>query len=177
MECTLCKKQYVGKAETAFNILLNNHRDDVKNPHPKTILACKHFREKNHNFNKHAKFIIKDKLTNTKKPKEILRQRLIQRENFWIQTLDKIYPKGLNVYMYMCIYVYIHTYIHMYNHKMMSNITNSTYPLKTATVENSWENSSFSLILSQLHMYIYVCVWCVCVRMSLYINIYIYMHI
>ena len=30
----------------------------VKNPHPKTILACKHFREKNNNFNKHVKFII-----------------------------------------------------------------------------------------------------------------------
>ena len=58
--------------------------------------TCQYFREKNHNFNKHAKFIIIDKLTNTKKAKEILRQRLIQRENFWIQTLDTIYPKGLN---------------------------------------------------------------------------------
>ena len=47
-------------------------------------------------INKHAKFIIIDKLTNTKKPKGILRQRLIQRENFWIQTLDTIYPEGLN---------------------------------------------------------------------------------
>ena len=96
MECTLCKKQYVGKAETAFNIRLNNQRNVVKNPHPKTILACKHFHEKSHNFNKHAKFIIIEKLTNTKKPKEILRQRLIERENLWIQTLDTIYPKGPN---------------------------------------------------------------------------------
>ena len=47
-------KQYVGKAETAFNNPLNNHRDDVQNPYPKTILVCKHFREKNQNFNKHA---------------------------------------------------------------------------------------------------------------------------
>ena len=96
MECTLCKKQNVGKAETAFNIRLNNHKNDAKNHHPKTILACKHFREKNHNFNKHAKFIIIDKLTNTKKPKEILRQRLIQKEHLRIQTSDTIYPKGLN---------------------------------------------------------------------------------
>ena len=57
MECTLCKKNFP-KAETAFNIRLNNHRNDVKNPHFKTILACKHFREKNHNF---------DKLIDTKK--------------------------------------------------------------------------------------------------------------
>ena len=51
---------------------------------------------KNHNFNKNTKFIITDQLTNTKKPKEILRQSLIQRENnFWFQTLDTIYPEGL----------------------------------------------------------------------------------
>ena len=52
---------------------------------------------KNNNFNKNAKFIIIDQLINTKKPKEILRQSLIQRENnFWFQTLDTIYPEGLN---------------------------------------------------------------------------------
>ena len=46
MECTLCKQQYAGKAETLFNITLNNHRNDQKNPHAKTILAFKHFQEK-----------------------------------------------------------------------------------------------------------------------------------
>ena len=29
LECTKCKIQYVGKAETDFNIRLNNHRQDV----------------------------------------------------------------------------------------------------------------------------------------------------
>ena len=29
LECTKCKIQYVGKAETEFNIRLNNHRKDV----------------------------------------------------------------------------------------------------------------------------------------------------
>ena len=96
MACTLCKQQYLGKLETPFNIRLNYLRNDVKNPHLKTILACKHFREKRHNFNKHAEFIITDKLTIIEKPTEILRKRLIERENFWIQTLDIIYPKGLN---------------------------------------------------------------------------------
>ena len=41
MECTLCNLQYVGKNETLFNIRLNNHREDVKDP--KAILADKHF--------------------------------------------------------------------------------------------------------------------------------------
>ena len=46
MEYTLCR-QYVGEAETPFNIGLNNHRNYVKKPDPKTILACKkHIQEK-----------------------------------------------------------------------------------------------------------------------------------
>ena len=74
MECTLCNKQYVGKAEIAFNIRLNNHRKDTKNPN--TILACRHFQQQGHNFNSHAKFIIIDKLGNTASYKDILRERL-----------------------------------------------------------------------------------------------------
>ena len=70
MECTLSKKQYVGKAEIYFNISLNNHINDVKKIHPKTIFVCKHFQEKNHDFNKHAKFIIIDKVTNRKNLKK-----------------------------------------------------------------------------------------------------------
>ena len=66
MKCMLCKKQYVGRAEIDFNIRLNNHRNVVKNYHPKTILTCKNFPEKNQNFIKHAKLIIIDKLTNKK---------------------------------------------------------------------------------------------------------------
>ena len=45
--------------------------------------------EKSHNFNEHAKFIFIHKLTNSKKkPQKIPRQCLIERENFWIQTLN-----------------------------------------------------------------------------------------
>ena len=46
MECALCKIQYVGKAETAFNIRLNNHRKDVNNP--KYSPAVLHFRKPGH---------------------------------------------------------------------------------------------------------------------------------
>ena len=73
MECTLYDKQYVRKAETAFNIELNNHRKDTKNPN--AILACRHFQQQGHNFISHAKFIITDKLVNTSGSKEILRER------------------------------------------------------------------------------------------------------
>ena len=70
MECILCKMQYVGKVETAFNLRLNNCRKDTKKPN--YILACKHFQEEGHNFNKHAKFIIIDKLVNLHSSKDAL---------------------------------------------------------------------------------------------------------
>ena len=41
MECTLYNKQYEGKAETTFNIRLNNYRKDTKKP--TAILACRRF--------------------------------------------------------------------------------------------------------------------------------------
>ena len=58
MECILCNKQYVGKAETSFNIRLNNYRKDVKKTN--AIMACKHLQQESHNFDKHAKFTIID---------------------------------------------------------------------------------------------------------------------
>ena len=58
MEYILCNKQYVGKAEISFNIILNNHRKDVKKV--EAIMACKHFQQESHNFNKHVKFTIND---------------------------------------------------------------------------------------------------------------------
>ena len=94
MECTLCNKQYVGKAEAAFNIRLNNHSKDTKNPN--SVLAYRRFQQQGHKFNSHSKFIIIDKLVNTSSYKDILSERLIQRENFWIQKLKTLVPYGLN---------------------------------------------------------------------------------
>ena len=79
MECIICNKQYVGKAENGFNIRLNKHRKDTKDPN--SILACRHLQQQGHNFNKQAKFMI-GKLVNTSSSKKNLRDHLIQRENF-----------------------------------------------------------------------------------------------
>ena len=94
MECAICNLHYVRKNETPFNIRLNNHRRNVKDP--KLILADKCFRKNSHRFNEHARFAIIDRLTITNLDKEILRERLIQREKFWIQKLETLYPEGLN---------------------------------------------------------------------------------
>ena len=93
MECILCDTQYVEKAETNFNIKLNNHRNDMKKVD--AIMACKHFLQESHNFKKHAKLTVFDQLTNTSKSKKTLTQRLIERENIWILKLDTLYPKVL----------------------------------------------------------------------------------
>ena len=88
MECILCNKQYVGKAEPSFNIRLNNHRKDMKRVD--TIMACKYFQQEGHNFNKHAKFTITDQLINTSKSRETLTKRLMEKEKFWILKLDTL---------------------------------------------------------------------------------------
>ena len=49
-----------------------------------------------HSFNEHARFTIIDSLINTNLDKEILKESLIQRGNFWIQRLQTLYPKELN---------------------------------------------------------------------------------
>ena len=85
MECTLCNKKYLRKAETVFNIRLNNHRKDTKDLN--SMLACRHFLQQGH-----AKFIILGKLVNASSSKDILRERLIQRENFWIKKLKTLVP-------------------------------------------------------------------------------------
>ena len=95
MECAVCKIQYVAKVETAFNIRLNNHKKDVNNP--KSITANLHFRKPGHSFDLHAKFTLIEQLSNIHTTdKETLKFRLKRREDFWIQKLETLTPKGLN---------------------------------------------------------------------------------
>ena len=83
MECTSYRVQYVGKAVTAFNIRLNNHRKDVNNP--KSIPADFHFRKPGHSFNLHAKLTLIEQLSNTHTgDKDTLKSRLKRREDVWI---------------------------------------------------------------------------------------------
>ena len=61
MECILFKIQNVGKSKNAFHLRLINHRRDVNKP--KVIPACNHFKIHRHNFMKHPKFTLVEKLT------------------------------------------------------------------------------------------------------------------
>ena len=84
LECTKCKIQYVGKAETEFDIRLNNHRKNVWKPD--AIPISRHFSGKKHNFNAHAKFILIEQIRHVDIDTEKIKERLKQRENFWILT-------------------------------------------------------------------------------------------
>ena len=95
MECALCKVQYVAKAETAFNIRLNNYRKDVNNP--KSIPVNLHFRKPGHSFNRHTKFTLIGHLSNIHiTDKNTSKFRLKRREDFLIQKLETLTPKGLS---------------------------------------------------------------------------------
>ena len=48
------------------------------------------------NFNTHAKFILIEQIRHIDIDKEKNKERLKQRENFWILTLETLTPKGLN---------------------------------------------------------------------------------
>ena len=94
LQCGICQLQYVGKSEASFNIRLKNHRKDSKNKNP--ILACKHFQNSNHNFQRDAKFTLTAQITKSFTTTEQLRLLLKKRENFWILKLKTLYPDGLN---------------------------------------------------------------------------------
>ena len=79
---------FCNKSETSFNIRLNNHRKDSKNKNP--ILACKHFQNSNHNFQRDAKFTLIEQITKSFTTTEQLRLLLKKRENFWILTKNTL---------------------------------------------------------------------------------------
>ena len=92
--CLICKTyQYIGKFETAWKERLYNHRKDAKKA--KSIPYDEHFRLPDHEFDKHARFIIIETL---KSPmdKMTARKTLQEREDFWIYRLKTHNPNGFN---------------------------------------------------------------------------------
>ena len=93
--CLKCPKhQYVGKSEPPAHLRFNTHRHDVNSP---TGLAFdRHFDQPGHNFDHDARFILIEQVTNRALSKEETRKLLEQREDFWMQRLQTLTPKGLN---------------------------------------------------------------------------------
>ena len=95
IECRICRLQYVGKSETAFNLRLNNHRNHIKRGATAanyqstfsttadlmTLAKTSQLRSLN-----------KSNGVTIERKKEILRAR----EIFWQSRLNTLQPNGLN---------------------------------------------------------------------------------
>ena len=96
MECTLCeRKQYVGKCEWSFNRRINSHRNDVWRVDGPP--CDKHFQQENHDFNKHAKFTVIEKIEKPPLDKKELRKLLELKEDKWMTRLQIVMSNGLNI--------------------------------------------------------------------------------
>ena len=85
---------FLFEAENEFNIRLNNHRKDVWKPD--AIPGSRHFSGKKHNFNTHAKFILIEQILHVDIDTGKIKERLKQRKNSWMLTLETLSPKCLN---------------------------------------------------------------------------------
>ena len=85
IECTLCLfKPYVGKCETTFDLGLNTHRTHAKCDN--SIPVDTHFKSAGHDFTKHARVTIIEKLENTSMSKELITKTLKKRRLLDDQT-------------------------------------------------------------------------------------------
>ena len=93
LECTLCSKQYVGKAETQFFYRLNNYRREVTLSDPSP--SAKHFKLQDHSFEQHARYTLIERI---ERPDNLQNKRVYmeKREDFWITTLKTLHPYGIN---------------------------------------------------------------------------------
>ena len=97
IECILCNnKPYVGKTETQSNVRTNGHRSEAKKPD--SIAIDRHFFEnEDHDFEKHAKITLIEKLENTSHMTESeITTNLEKREDFWMKKLNSLTPDGFN---------------------------------------------------------------------------------
>ena len=92
MKYTLCKIKYVRKAETPFNIHLNNHRPNVSDPN---TISVWNYAQRKHGFNIFAKFILIKMITIRNKPTEVVQHILRKRKKIWIDAL-KVLRHSLN---------------------------------------------------------------------------------
>ena len=96
IECSLCNfKPYIGKSETASNLRTNNHRSDCNKAD--SIAVDQHFSTNSHNFTKHAKITLIEKVENTSHmTEEEITTTLERREDFWMMKLNTLKPDGFN---------------------------------------------------------------------------------
>ena len=94
--CLKCnEEQYVGKVESqGTNRRVNKHRNDVTRPD--AISIDRHFNQPGHSFNRDFRIVVIEEITKKNLTTEQMRNLLLKREDFWIQKLGTLHPRGFN---------------------------------------------------------------------------------
>ena len=118
--------------QTPFHIRFSNHRKDIKNLLP--IEACKHFNNRNHVFHKHGKLTLIEQLNSIKNTStEVLKQKLKDRENYWIKRLKTLTPFGLNQELN-----YVHEMQYFFRLNNIKNTSREVLKQRLKVRENYW---------------------------------------
>ena len=80
----------LAKLKQTFNVRKNNYRKYSKKRG--AILACAHFQNPNHTFQRDTKFIFIEQIT---KICNIIEKLMFKKDNIWILDLLTFYPDGL----------------------------------------------------------------------------------
>ena len=97
IECRICRLQYVGKSERAFNLRLNNHRNHIK----RGINSCElsaHFlhNSRSQDFSKDVTITIIEQIKHSNMTIERKKEKLRGRETFWQSQLNTLQLNSLN---------------------------------------------------------------------------------
>ena len=93
ISCKKCGIQYVGQTSQALHCRLNGHRSSINTASKNTYLAT-HFRENGHSVSDLSIQIID--VISEYEDKDDLISKLQEREDFFIKTMNTLYPLGLN---------------------------------------------------------------------------------
>ena len=92
--CNLCKKQYVGQTQNRLRIRLVCHKYSIR--HEENVPVANHFNLPGHSLEEHFEIVPIEQtpILGTKAETDLLR---LERESFWIRTLETKKPFGINV--------------------------------------------------------------------------------
>ena len=96
IECSKCKKQYIGETSRQFRKRIYEHIASAKNSEKIVTPVSKHFSSENHSF-KHMKFSVVQWLGNRNDPEMTIKRRLV--ENRFIWNIPTVAPIGINQFI------------------------------------------------------------------------------
>ena len=95
INCSICGIQYVGKTKLRLGIRISQHRCKVKKGDFSQLVHRHFIRDCAGATFENARFTIIDRISTIEESNPL--QKLQEKEDFWIQELNVLYPNGLNV--------------------------------------------------------------------------------